>query len=697
MRHLWRMGAVRAFRWVFGSLERRLSGALLLIVVAAAALQIVSDERAITLHEESEAMRIASENAEHAGELIRSVADFHMQSHFALMPNQPENAEADLTDTAVRIDQQITALRLNGVEIFRLPDHSSAFDDMGRLVADIRREADLDGRDLALLVSIEARTAQMQNLARAIDNKLDAERDRAYARISASTHSWHTQVSVIGILMMVLALVILADLIANILPALRRINLIIRRLASGDLDVEIGHFKLEELAALAGPLETFRRNALAVQNLAYTDSATGLPNRRSFMELTCARLDAGPRKGEAGLAVMVADVDNFKHVNDDYGHACGDLLVRLAGERMQEVLGQTAIVGRSGGDEFVICAPFYDTASAFSIGSQLVTAMREPFDLGGFTVTVSISLGLAEAAGESGEAAVHSLLNRADLALYASKNNGRNRASCYTRALENEREADRGLERELASAFERSQLRMVYQPIHSNVEREDEVEALVRWTHPQLGEISPSRFIPAAERSNQIVRLGSWIIERSLADLAGWQGLSMSLNISSLQLQQDGFVGFLMRCCRKHNITPRRVILEVTESLSIERNTRALMTLNLLRNAGFRIALDDFGTGYSSLCLMKTFKFDRLKLDRSLIADLGKDPTSQAVFDAAVTMALKIGAEVVAEGISDEELVEPVRRAGCTHMQGFHYSRPIEAHEVPPYFARMHEERRRVA
>ncbi|MCB5425591.1 EAL domain-containing protein [Altererythrobacter sp. CC-YST694] len=471
----------------------------------------------------------------------------------------------------------------------------------------------------------------------------------------------------------------------------------IRRLASGDLHFEIEQFRLEELSALAGPLETFRRNALAVQSLAFTDSSTGLPNRRAFMEQTLARLEAGPGKGEAGLAVMVVDVDNFKHVNDDYGHATGDMLVRQVGERMQRVLGARAIVARSGGDEFVICAPYSDRQSAEAIGSRLVTAMQEPFDLGGFTVAITISLGLVETQGASGEVAVHALLNRADLALYASKNNGRNQASCYTADLENERDADRRLERDLTGAFERGQLHMVYQPIHSTADREDEVEALVRWTHPELGEVSPAHFIPAAERSNQIVRLGSWIIERALADLANWPDLTMSLNISSMQLQQDGFVGFLMRCCRKHEIASRRVILEVTESLSIERNTRALMTLNLLRNAGFRIALDDFGTGYSSLCLMKTFRFDRLKLDRSLIADLGKDPTSQAVFDAAVTMALKIGAEVVAEGISDEELVEPVRRAGCTHMQGFHYSRPIEAAEVLPYFARAREERLRVA
>ncbi|WP_226795196.1 putative bifunctional diguanylate cyclase/phosphodiesterase [Altererythrobacter sp. CC-YST694] len=693
----WEMGPKRAFRWIFGSLERRLAGALLLLVLAATALQVVSEERAVTLRAETLNLQRAAANAENAGELIRAVADFHMQSHLALMPNPPETAENSLTDAAVRIDRQLTLLRISGAPLFELPDGTESVDQLGILVRDIRHEAALDGYDPDRLASIEARVAGMQSFSRSIEWMLDRERDEAYTQLIASTNSWHTRASAIGVAMVALALAMLADVMFNILPALRRMHNTIRRLASGDLHFEIEQFRLEELSALAGPLETFRRNALAVQSLAFTDSSTGLPNRRAFMEQTLARLEAGPGKGEAGLAVMVVDVDNFKHVNDDYGHATGDMLVRQVGERMQRVLGARAIVARSGGDEFVICAPYSDRQSAEAIGSRLVTAMQEPFDLGGFTVAITISLGLVETQGASGEVAVHALLNRADLALYASKNNGRNQASCYTADLENERDADRRLERDLTGAFERGQLHMVYQPIHSTADREDEVEALVRWTHPELGEVSPAHFIPAAERSNQIVRLGSWIIERALADLANWPDLTMSLNISSMQLQQDGFVGFLMRCCRKHEIASRRVILEVTESLSIERNTRALMTLNLLRNAGFRIALDDFGTGYSSLCLMKTFRFDRLKLDRSLIADLGKDPTSQAVFDAAVTMALKIGAEVVAEGISDEELVEPVRRAGCTHMQGFHYSRPIEAAEVLPYFARAREERLRVA
>ena len=219
----------------------------------------------------------------------------------------------------------------------------------------------------------------------------------------------------------------------------------------------------------------------------------------------------------------------------------------------------------------------------------------------------------------------------------------------------------------------------------------------MRWHHPDLGEVPPSTFIPAAERSGQMVRLGEWIIRRALADFAHWPGMTMSLNLSPLQLQHDGFSAFLLDACSRHGIAPQRLFLEVTESLSIERNTRALLTLNLLRNLGFRIALDDFGTGYSSLSMVKSFKFDRMKLDRSLVMDLGQDPASMAVLEAAVTMARHVGAEVVAEGISEEHLIGATLDAGCTHLQGYYYSKPIEADDVPAYFAQPGDEHSAVA
>jgi diguanylate cyclase (GGDEF)-like protein len=690
-------GLKAGLRAIFGSLEKRLVGSLLLIVACTGALQIMSQDRAFRLRAESEALRIAAGNTERAEQLAESIGRFRQNAHLYLS-SEPEaeraNAESALTDIAIRIGEQLNGLRASGMEIYELSQDAAALDDIDEHVLTITEVRANPASGRAERAAIDERNAQMAALAEAIDVKAHADRDEAYDQLTRSSANWQMLVVGTGIATIAVVLLIVFDLLCNILPALRRMHVALRRLAAGDLDVEVEHFRLHELQALSGSLETFRRNAQAVQNLAFADPSTGMPNRRAFIDGTHERLVGG--KGRTFL-VMLADIDRFKHVNDDYGHAVGDKLVQLIGARMAEELGPEALIARIGGDEFALCVPLPQGAAAATLGANLVAAMRAPFDLGEYNVAVSISLGLVETGTDGDEPDVNALINMADLALYGAKNGGRNRAACFTAELAEERELSRALERDLALGLDDGQLRMVYQPIHPFKGGENEVEALVRWNHPLLGEISPARFIPAAERSGLMVQLGYWIVQRALTDLARWPGLSMSINLSPLQLQQEGFVGFLMDCCRKHAIAPQRVFLEVTESLSIERNTRALMTLNLLRNAGFRIALDDFGTGYSSLCMMKTFKFDRLKLDRSLITDIGNDATSQAVFDAAVTMALRIGAEVVAEGISEESLVDPVRSAGCTHVQGYHYSRPIEANAVQSYYESEPDGARKVA
>ena len=485
-----------------------------------------------------------------------------------------------------------------------------------------------------------------------------------------------------GLVTIVVVLLVLLDIVMNILPAVKRMHGSLQSLADGDLDLEIGSFRLKELQALSGPLETFRKNAKAVKSLAFTDAATGLPNRRAFHEQVSKRF-AAVREGR--FACMLVDIDRFKHVNDDYGHAAGDELVRMIGERMKAFLCEGSIVARVGGDEFALCIQLPARQSGIAKASALAECMREPFSMGEYSVGTTVSIGTVdvEAAENPG---VDTVLKQADMALYASKKNGRNCATAFAEQMAEERAVDRALEKDLESAFDNRQLRMVYRPIHSAERSIREVEALVRWKHPQLGEVPPSTFIPAAERSGLMVRLGEWIIQRALSDLTHWSDMEMSINLSPLQLQHDGFSAFLLNCCRQHGIAPQRIFLEVTESLSIERNTRALLALNLLRSLGFRIALDDFGTGYSSLSMVKNFKSDRMKLDRSLVVDLGQDPASVAVLEAAVTMARHVGAEVVAEGISEAHLVGLTKRAGCTHLQGYFYSPPIEAEDVLEYF-----------
>lgn len=682
------------------SLERRLILALLLIASVVAVMQGLSQIKASELEAHSADLRQAESNAELARQLQRSVVDyrFTVRQYLSRDPWQDGRADGDeVTDAAMRIGVAFNSLRNNGMIVYDSRSRNEVFERVDQQVVAI---TGLDRSTAATTRSghfAEHQGAMMAEQADRIFATASTQSDAARARLSTIIRNWRWLIWGSSALTVALVVTIMIDLLTNVLPALRRMHGAINRLASGEIDLEVEHFELRELQALSSSLETFRQNAQLVRSLAYTDFATGLPNRRAFFEKAAARLANGDRHAPARFAIVLADVDRFKHINDDFGHMVGDQLVKLIGDRFSGCLGEDVIVARVGGDEFALCLPLNEGLSAETVGPRLHAVLQPLFNLGNFEVAVQLSMGIVEAqAGLDGHD-MNDLVNKADLALYAAKRGGRNRSMVFSDDLEEERELDRALERDLTGAIERKELRLLYQPIHPVSHGVQEVEALVRWEHPVLGQISPTRFIPSAERSGMIVMIGQWIIQQALEDLSRWPSLSISLNISALQLQQEGFIGFLVESCRANRIASSRVILEVTETISIERNARALLTLNLLRRAGFRIALDDFGTGFSSLCAMKSFRFDRLKLDRSLINDISHDPASQAVFNAAVAMALRLGAEVVAEGISELSLVEPVCEAGCTHVQGFHYSEPIEAEKVEIYYAARRADESRVA
>ncbi|TDW67366.1 diguanylate cyclase (GGDEF)-like protein [Novosphingobium sp. PhB55] len=670
------------FARFFASLETRLVGALCLIAALSVLLQVVTQREAFALRKESDGLIAVSALAENADQFAEAVGKLRMATNRGLVASNATSTSDELTDSAIAIGDQLAKLRSSGAALSDLPEASNPFADLDRHVSAILEVQAGGAGGKHLIARIESRNNAMGRLADALVLRIHANREAAQKRLIASIERWQMLVFGTGLVTILVVLLVLFGILRNILPAIRRMHGYLQGLADGDLDLEIGAFKLKELKALSGPLETFRKNAKAVKNLAFSDAATGLPNRRAFQEDVGRLLAAGE---DRRFACMLIDIDRFKHINDDYGHAAGDELVRLIGLRMKAILGPDGIIARVGGDEFALCLPLQPERDGLDLANRLVDAAREPFSLGEYAVAITVSLGVVDIASAP-EVEIDETLRNADMALYASKKNGRNCATAFSPSMAEERAIDRALEKDLESAFEKQQLRMVYQPIHSVHGNTREVEALVRWRHPELGDVPPSTFIPAAERSGLMVRLGEWIIQRALNDFARWPDMDMSINLSPLQLQHDGFSAFLVDCCARYGVDPRRLFLEVTESLSIERNTRALLTLNMLRNLGFRIALDDFGTGYSSLSMVKSFKFDRMKLDRSLVMDLGQDPASVAVLEAAVTMARHVGAEVVAEGISDAHLIGATKSAGCTHLQGYFYSRPIEADDVSGYF-----------
>ena len=680
------------WRGIFGSFHYRTTAALILIALGMVGQQFVSQQRALQLRHESEAYRQAVALSDKSRALTEAVATFRIDALALTLPRSATDVDhgRDLfTEDAIAVDSAANAISaaLAGsatgiVKSERLTD----LDQITRPVLSVQPGQPMPP---AARRKLERALRGMADAVAEMDHAITARRASAFANLARLIDGWHVLVSLLGALVMVPVLGISFDVLFNILPALRQVHRALQRLAGGDLDVTIEPSRLTEVNGLAGALETFRRNARAVSGLAFTDPGSDLPNRRAFMD----RLDAVLRDARAiDYLVMLADVDRFKYINDDYGHAVGDCLIRLIGQRLCQALGAGAMVARLGGDEFALLIPLDSGESAAALAARMVALVAaEPFACDATSVRVTLSAGYVVSHGDARfgwkAASAPDVLLRADLALYASKNGGRNSATGFRDALLADHEIERALERDLADALRHDQVRMVYQPIHPVTGDPHEVEALVRWDHPSHGAVPPARFIPAAERSGMMTPLGDWIIERALADLAGWPGLSLSLNLSPLQLQQEQFVGRFLDACRRHAIAPQRLCLEVTESISIERNRRALLSLELLRQAGCRIALDDFGTGYSSLSLLRGFPFDRLKLDRELIVDLAHDERSRAVFDAAVSMARRIGAQVVAEGIGEAGLLAPAEAAGCTHLQGFFFSRPLEAAAVPGYFA----------
>ena len=511
---------------VFGSIERRLTAALLLILAATVAVQFISQGRAFELRGESESLRRATGNADDAEQLVKAVGQFRLATRLALMPgsyNGDGRGEDELTDAAIKVGEAVNALRLSG-----MPQAETA------AAADVY--ADLDQHVGAILAvppaarglppPLEERNERMAVFASAILTDVSDDREIASTRVDQSVHEWQQILLGVGAVTIGLVGMILYDLLRNTLPALGRMHGALRRLAAGDLDVPMEVFRLRELQALSGPLEIFRRHAQAVKNLAFTDPATGMPNRRAFLERAASRLAAGPQTGQRGFMIAVADIDRFKHVNDDYGHAVGDRLVGQIGARMIETLGPHAIAARLGGDEFALCLPLAEGDTGARVGSRLLAALRQPFDCGTFGVAVTVSLGVTETPGGPVHCEVSELLDQADLALHAAKHGGRNRVCSFAENLAEERQIERALERDLAVALVQNELRMVYQPIlalnpaAAGAGGQDEVEALLRWHHPELGEIPPLRFIAAAERSGQMDRLGHWIVERALADLA---------------------------------------------------------------------------------------------------------------------------------------------------------------------------------
>lgn len=415
-----------------------------------------------------------------------------------------------------------------------------------------------------------------------------------------------------------------------------------------------------------------------VRVMAYVDPLTGLANRHLFNQRLRDLLgeDGGqPRPA----ALLFLDLDDFKAVNDQHGHVFGDTLLREIGVRLRGVAESGDLVARLGGDEFAMLVegPTGD-GMLIERAHRLLAAAREPFYIEGQTARISTSIGIARA-NERCDAV--ELMRRVDLALYAAKAKGRDQLALFDEALDRRGRERRALELELRDALARGEMLLHYQPIISLVSGETVgYEALLRWQHPERGLMLPDSFLPIAEETGLITALGDWAIRQALSHVAEWGGdFRLSINLSPSQIRNPSLIATVDGALAAAGFPAQRLELEITEHLLLRDAAAGAVMLEKLRALGVEIALDDFGTGYSSLSYLRRFRFDRVKIDRSFVADIETSDEAQAIVSAITRLAMALGMQTTAEGVERTGQLDLLRKLGCDEAQGFLILKPVEA------------------
>jgi diguanylate cyclase (GGDEF)-like protein len=454
------------------------------------------------------------------------------------------------------------------------------------------------------------------------------------------------------------------------------------------IDVSLQPLKSGGWVAVHQDITNQRRAEAHIHRLARQDILTSLDNRRGFIEALDARFALAPTGQDLCFAVHAIDLDNFKDINDTYGHATGDALLEAVAARLQNAIQPDDLVARLGGDEFaIIQANVHGFEQASELAEGLVKSLSTPFDVRDQTLTVGASVGIALSP-------VHGrspceLLQHADMALYKAKAVGRRTHSIFDVSLAASHAERKSIERDLADAVKLGQIQMYYQPIVSLADLSViGCEALMRWEHPTRGFVSPADFIPVAETTGMINALGQFAIETAIADAAMWpSSMGVAVNLSPSQVASAGLVGMVRQGLARTGFAGHRLELEVTETVLLGDDDTTLNQLHALHDLGINIALDDFGTGYSSLRYLRSFPFDKLKIDRSFIHDLTEANGSAAIVGAVTSLARSLQMSTVAEGVETEEHLALVHAAGCTAAQGYLFSKPVPASELPAVFA----------
>jgi diguanylate cyclase (GGDEF)-like protein len=423
-----------------------------------------------------------------------------------------------------------------------------------------------------------------------------------------------------------------------------------------------------------------------IRHLAAHDMLTGLPNRATLTATMHEALKC-VREGER-LAVHCLDLDRFKPVNDTLGHPIGDKLLAAAAARLQQRAGETALVARIGGDEFIVLQLTWADADSAHLAEEIIEALTEPFLIEGHKILIGCSIGIASFPDDGADP--DELIRNADIALYKSKAEGRSTWRRFEQGMDSRLKERRQLEGDLRDAVDKRQFVLHYQPLFdAGTSTLTGFEALVRWHHPERGLLLPGEFIQLAEEIGLIGRLGEWILGQACRDAAGWPAdIKVAVNLSPAQFNQQGLPLQVVSALSASGLAATRLELEITESVLLANSEATMRMLHDLRALGVHIAMDDFGTGYSSLSYLRSFPFDRIKIDRSFVSHIAESSESKAIVRAVAELGATLGITTTAEGVETEEQFRLVREHGCTDVQGYYFGKPKPLAELAELLGR---------
>ncbi len=444
--------------------------------------------------------------------------------------------------------------------------------------------------------------------------------------------------------------------------------------------------EIENYIAIFTDISEIKKSEAKIRNIAMHDSLTGLPNRTMMSNMISHSLKSAKRQNEL-MAIMFIDLDNFKTINDNYGHKEGDNILVETAKRLKKILREEDIVYRFGGDEFIITLEHIKNSEDIAkIAQKLNQSIQMPYQTNNYTFYISCSIGIAIYPNDA--LTPDELIKNADAAMYQAKNRGKNRYSFYSQELGKQIQEELQIENLLRESIENNEFEIYYQPkIDTKTFHIVGLEALLRWNSSKNGMLSPTKFIPIAEKTGLIIPLGNWIVLEACNQIKKWHDKKLydgniSVNISGVQLNNKNLVNSIKNALKESNLSPCYLDLEVTESVLMNDVKRWIITLEQIRDIGIDISIDDFGTGYSSLSYLRELPVDELKIDKSFIDDIPYDQDACAIVKSIISLAKTLGYKTVAEGVEKEEQQKYLLENNCDIIQGYYYSKPLPKEEM---------------